>query len=87
MLPVDLERVTLILRMAFLPSLWKCLFSSVVEHQSRKLGVVGSNPTGGNHYFAPVTPCPLLGASKKHIAVGRVRTYAGRAHWISSPTP
>ena len=24
------------------------LFSSVVEHQSRKLGVVGSNPTGGN---------------------------------------
>ena len=26
----------------------KCLFSSVVEHQSRKLGVVGSNPTGGN---------------------------------------
>ena len=26
--------------------LW-CLFSSVVEHQSRKLGVVGSNPTGG----------------------------------------
>ena len=24
-----------------------CLFSSVVEHQSRKLGVVGSNPTGG----------------------------------------
>ena len=25
-----------------------CLFSSVVEHQSRKLGAVGSNPTGGN---------------------------------------
>ena len=27
---------------------YSCLFSSVVEHQSRKLGVVGSNPTGGN---------------------------------------
>ena len=24
---------------------------------------------------------------KTPIAVGRVRTYAGRAHWISSPTP
>ena len=27
------------------------LFSSVVEHQSRKLGAVGSNPTGGNICF------------------------------------
>ena len=26
------------------------LFSSVVEHQSRKLGVVGSSPTGGKLY-------------------------------------
>ena len=29
----------------------ECLFSSVVEHQSRKLGVVGSNPTGGSAFF------------------------------------
>ena len=27
------------------------LFSSVVEHQSRKLGVVGSNSIGGINYF------------------------------------
>ena len=26
-------------------------FSSVVEHQSRKLGAVGSNPTGGSKIF------------------------------------
>ena len=56
MLAVDLERVTLNLRMGFVLSLWKCLFSSVVEHQSRKLGVVGSNPTGGNNYFAFLLP-------------------------------
>ena len=63
---------------------WVCLFSSVVEHQSRKLGVVGSIPTGGNsnknHFTQPL-------GGKICIAVGRVRTYAGRAHWISSPTP
>ena len=29
----------------------KCLFSSVVEHQSRKLGVVGSIPTGGKSVY------------------------------------
>ena len=46
-----MELVTLYLRMGFVPSLWNCLFSSVVEHQSRKLGVVGSNPTGGIKYF------------------------------------
>ena len=30
---------------------YSCLFSSVVEHQSRKLGVVGSNPTGGRYFL------------------------------------
>ena len=30
-----------------------CLFSSVVEHQSRKLGAVGSNPTGGKVFKMP----------------------------------
>ena len=42
--------------MPFQQSLWKCLFSSVVEHQSRKLGVVGSNPTGGKslHVFGSI---------------------------------
>ena len=30
----------------------ECLFSSVVEHQSRKLGVVGSNPIGGIYILA-----------------------------------
>ena len=29
-----------------------CLFSSVVEHQSRKLGAEGSNPTGGKVFIA-----------------------------------
>ena len=37
--------------MLILQFLWKCLFSSVVEHQSRKLGVVGSNPTGGKCFW------------------------------------
>ena len=81
MLAVDLERVTLNLRMGFVLSLWKCLFSSVVEHQSRKLGVVGSNPTGGKFGIH------FRKWDKNNFAVGRVRTYAGRAHWISSPTP
>ena len=27
------------------------------------------------------------GEGKKGHAVSRVRTYAGRSHWISSPTP
>ena len=51
-----MELVTLYLRMGFVPSLWNCLFSSVVEHQSRKLGVVGSNPTGGKslHVFGSI---------------------------------
>ena len=36
-----------ILRSGLAPLTLMGLFSSVVEHQSRKLGVVGSNPTGG----------------------------------------
>ena len=34
------------------------LFSSVVEHQSRKLGVVGSSPTGGKLYAEWVKVLP-----------------------------
>ena len=60
--------------LSMLKEFWSCLFSSVVEHQSRKLGVVGSNPTGGKYIF-------IKEEVKQNIfAVGRVRTYAGRAH-------
>ena len=90
----------------------RSLFSSVVEHWSRKPGVVSSNLTGGKYFYVHSTEIGfyvisclrrffyqnlilqrytifLTKATKalKILAAGRIRTCAGKPHWISSPTP
>jgi hypothetical protein len=69
------------------------LFSSVVEHWSRKPGVVSSILTGGIFVVAVYLFLVCLISLKKrkekknYFAAGRIRTCAGKPHLISSQTP
>ena len=69
------------------------LFSSVVEHWSRKPGVVSSILTGGIFFrFRLLVHLFLflfdyLTQKQNYFAAGRIRTCAGKPHLISSQTP
>ena len=68
---------------------WRCCCQSRHRLPRRLFSCASSHGPGFhfNFHFPSPSLCTDQRNEQKIVAVGRVRTYAGRAHWISSPTP